>query len=98
MSTSTNDSNEPQGGLWHPTDEPYFWNDDIHKDIIDICDRQYHINWECKLEALANCYAPNRVWVRSDWGRTGTQHGDGLGFSGVVCCADSAFTSCISVA
>ena len=56
-STSTNSSNEPQGGLRNPTDEPYFWNDDIHKDIIEDCNRQDHINWEHKLEALANLLA-----------------------------------------
>ena len=57
MSTSTNSSNKPQGGFRNPTDEPYFWNDDVHKDIIDDCDRQDHINWERKLEALANLLA-----------------------------------------
>jgi len=27
------------------------------RDIIDDCDRQDRINWECKLEALANLLA-----------------------------------------
>ena len=45
-STSTNSSNEPQGGLRNPTDGLYFWNDDVHKDIIDDCDHQDHINWD----------------------------------------------------
>jgi len=57
VSTSTNSSNKPQGGLQNPTDEPYFWNDNVHKDIIDDCDHQDHINWECKLGALANLLA-----------------------------------------
>jgi len=35
--------------------------------------------------------------VRSDRGWTGTWAGDGLGFSRVDRCTDSAFTSCISV-
>jgi len=56
-STSTNSSNKPQSGFRNPTDEPYFWNDDVHKDIINDCDRQDRINWECKLEALANLLA-----------------------------------------
>jgi len=56
-STSTNSSNEPQSGFRNPTDEPYFWNNDVHKDIIDDCDRQDRINWERKLEALANLLA-----------------------------------------
>ena len=69
-STSTHGSNEPQSGFWNPTCEPYFWNDDVHKDIIDNCDRQDRINWEHKLEALANLLA----LAGSKWART-TLHG-----------------------
>jgi len=49
--------NKPQSGFQNPTDEPYFWNDDVHKDIIDDCDHQDCVNWERKLEALANLLA-----------------------------------------
>jgi len=60
VSTSTNSSNEPQGCLWNPTDEPYFWNDDVHKDIIDDCDHQYRINWEHKLGGTSQLACPSR--------------------------------------
>ena len=45
---------------------------------------------------ISSCYTLNRVRVGSGRGRTGTQHGNGLGFSGMDCCADSAFMSSIS--
>ena len=46
--------NEPRGDRQPPTDESFLWNDEFHKKIIDECDRQDHINWECKLGALAH--------------------------------------------
>ena len=50
----TTGSNEPRGDHWPPTDESFPWNDEFHKKIIDECDRQDRINWECKLGALAH--------------------------------------------
>ena len=50
----TTGSNEPRGDHRPPTDESFPWNDEFHKKIIDECDCQDHINWECKLEALAH--------------------------------------------
>ena len=50
----TTGSNEPRGDHRPPTDESFPWNDEFHKKIINECDRQDCINWECKLEALAH--------------------------------------------
>jgi len=60
-----------------------------------------NVDWEKSQLSMSQvatlCYAPIRARVGSDRGRTGTRHGDGLGFSGEVHCADSAFASCISI-
>ena len=50
----TTGSNEPHGDHQPPTDESFLWNNEFHKKIINECDRQDRINWECKLEALAH--------------------------------------------
>ena len=50
----TTGSNEPHGDRQALTDESVLWNDEFHKKIINECDRQDHINWECKLGALAH--------------------------------------------
>ena len=47
---------------------------------------------------VRDCYAPNQVWVGSDWGRTGTRHSGRLGFSGMDRCTDLALMSGISEA
>ena len=53
-SDSTNGWKEPNGNRRPPTDESYPWNDNIHKNIVEECDRQDCTNWECKLEVLAH--------------------------------------------
>ena len=60
----TTGSNEPRGDHRPLTNESFPWNDEFHKKIIDECDRQDRINWECKLEALAHLLSiaePNRL-------------------------------------
>ena len=46
--------NEPCGDRWPLTHESFPWNNEFHKKIIEECDHQDRINWECKLEALAH--------------------------------------------
>ena len=53
-SEPTTGSNEPCGDRRPLTDESFPWNDEFHKKIINECDRQDCINWECKLGALAH--------------------------------------------
>ena len=50
----TTGSNKPCGDHWPLTDESFPWNDEFYKKIIEECDHQDHISWECKLEALAH--------------------------------------------
>ena len=50
----TTGSNESRGDRRPPTDKLFLWNDEFHKKIIDECNRQDRINWECKLGALAH--------------------------------------------
>ena len=47
-------SNKPRSDRWPPTDESFLWNNEFHKKIINKCDHQDCINWECKLGALAH--------------------------------------------
>ena len=46
--------NEPCSDRQPLTDELFPWNNEFHKKIIEECNCQDHINWECKLEALAH--------------------------------------------
>ena len=46
-------SNEPHGDHRPLTNKSFPWNNEFHKKIIDKCNCQDHINWECKLGALA---------------------------------------------
>jgi len=67
-------------------DSKHLCNSGIHKNGLLLC-----------MHPVRGCYVLNRVWVGLDWGRTRTWHGNGLGFSGMDCCTDLAFASCISV-
>ena len=40
-------SNEPSSDHWTPTNEPYPWNDDTHRSIIEERDCQDHITAVC---------------------------------------------------
>ena len=50
----TTSSSKPGGTCRPPTNEPFPWNDDFHRRVVEECDQQDRINWECKLEALAH--------------------------------------------
>ena len=68
--------NEPRGDRWPPTDESFPWNDEFHKKIIDECNHQDHINWECKLGALAHLLsvAESKWAITTVHGRLNTQY------------------------